>query len=465
MREITGVTLIDRTTQQVRYSDGKKEYHCRGPHNTIAYYDGGGVLRPQDITAGEETYSKSVSGIWLKRQNKVSVGVRLDGVLNKYLGMRPDVCQDGSEQLEFSIENIKINDKPGTIKLPSAATRVNGALDKYGDYVAVFPYRQGCRQLFRANALVKHFTITYRLHLTGLELVSNDLGEFWFASRKTGEVRFRLRHPVLCDIGTMDPLFLDPDRVVSTRSLLQHTLSQMQPDGTYLYTKESVADLSQQKLPPDYYIDADTVYGTTADGYVYRNKEAVWDDIHDSTTGVASNDTATAYDSSFAVTLYAGYYTICRSFFYFSLASLSGSVTAATFYYYAEGRCESAPCIQQGTQQDTLSTADYDAFSGSYWGSLGNPYLFTYNAISLNSTGLSAVADALGSTMKVCAREYSHDYLDSGPTVSANYRTGCRFAEYIDTNRDPYLSLELSGQPARKRMGGVPYASIQRGVW
>jgi len=435
MREITDIALIDRTTRRVRYSDGKQEYHCRGPQNTIAYYDGSGVLRPQDITMGEETYTKSVNGLWLKRQNQVSVGVRMDGVLAKYMGMRPDVCQDGSEQLEFSIENVTVNDKSVTIKLPSAATRVTSLLDNYGDYISVYPYRQGCRQFVKADGNTKSISITYRLHLTGLELVSNDLGEFWFASKKTGEVRFRFRKPVLCDIGTLQPIFVGE---VSTSTLLKHSLSIMQPDGTYLYTKESIVDLSLLKLPPEYYLDADTVYSGTEDGQAYASN-ADWTTVHDATTG---NVNATVADSGNCCSSYyaSSKIYIIRAYLVFSLAGLSGTLSSCSVNLYGSWNGESTVGVMQGTQSDTLVGNDFDAFSGSVWGTSGPWSTSSYNAISFNSTGLTAAQNALGGTFKVCCRESSHDIANSSCGTS-NYRCGMHFADETGTDKDPYFSL------------------------
>lgn len=464
MAEVTDITLIDRTTKRVKYSDGKQEYHCRGPQNTIAYFDGSGVLRDQDVTLGEETYSKSVSGLWLKKKNSVSVGVRLDGVLSKYLGMRPDVCQDGSEQLEFSIENIKINGKTVSVSLPSAVARVNSTLDKYGDLIRVFPYRQGCRQLVKADGNTKSVSITYRLHLTGLELVSNDLGEFWFASKKTGAVRFRLRRPVLCDAGTMEPLSIGED--ISSSTLLKHSLSVMQPDGTYLYTKESVADLSLHKLPPEYFVDADTVYSTTMDARMAGASTNPWSTARNATSASSISTTGTISSNGIGVNYSSPNWRFYRSLFYYDLSALSGTCTAADFYFCGTGTVDGVLCLQQGTQADTPTVADFDSFSGSYWGTT-TLLADQYQSLSANSNGLSAVNSALGSTLKAMAREYDRDYLNNEVTFS-DY-SGLWYTDYTGTTYDPYVSLTFgsaeTGHPTRKRHAGNPFTPFRKGVW
>jgi len=462
MREITDITLIDRTTKRVSYADGKKEYHCRGPQNTIAYFDGSGVLRDQDVTFGEETYSKSVSGLWLKKKNSVSVGVRLDGVLSKYLGMRPDVCQDGSEQLEFSIENIKINGKTVSVSLPSAVARVNSTLDKYGDLIRVFPYRQGCRQLVKADGNTKSISITYRLHLTGLELVSNDLGEFWFASKKTGIVRFRLRKPVLCDINTLEPLFLDEFQTESTAKLLTHSLK-LQPDCTYLYTKESVADLSLHKLPPEYYVDADTVYSTTADAQMTGPTSSVWSDARGAESASSIDSTSAYTPGSGGVYYYSPNWKFYRSLFYYDLASISEVCTGAKFYFWGYFSSGGVMCLQQGTQGNPATIADFDSFSGLYWGTV-TLSTSSYAYLSANSAGLTAVNNSLGATLLVMGREYGNDYLDV--QVAANNYFGLFYTDYTSTTRDPYVSLEAAtGHPTRKRHAGNPFSPFRKGVW
>jgi hypothetical protein len=120
----------------------------------------------------------------------------------------------------------------------------------------------------------------------------------------------------------------------------------------------------------------------------------------------------------------------------------------------------------QGTQADSLTTSDYAAFSGSSFGNIATWEINTYNEIVFNSTGISAVQSGLGGVIKICAREYDHDYsnVDIGTT---DYYNGCYYADDTSGTKDPYLYITITtaGHPTIKRFGGIPYAALNRGVW
>ena len=182
-------------------------------------------------------------------------------------------------------------------------------------------------------------------------------------------------------------------------------------------------------------IDADTVYSSTADGHVsYSN--ATFSTCHDNTTGT-KNDTNAA--SSLSCFYLMSNYSIIRVFRYYNLLNLSGTATDAAVYDYffnKSGTIEEC-CVQQGTQSDTLVNDDYNNFSGSYWGKITSTD-GQYNAISFNSSGLTAVNSSIGvSVLKTCLRNYTGDYLNSPP---AGMNTIAVYnSEDTNGSRDPYL--------------------------
>ncbi|HEA68070.1 MAG TPA: hypothetical protein ENI07_14795 [Desulfobacterales bacterium] len=109
---------------------------------------------------------------------------------------------------------------------------------------------------------------------------------------------------------------------------------------------------------------------------------------------------------------------IARSFLFFDLSSLSSSFTvdSCTLVVYGNSTGDSTVCIQEGTQADPMTTADFDSFTGSIFDSIvwPPPWEPTYQEItfSLNSTGIAYIQSMLGSTAKICIRNYQYDFLD-----------------------------------------------------
>jgi len=139
------------------------------------------------------------------------------------------------------------------------------------------------------------------------------------------------------------------------------------------------------------------------------------------------------------------YYGMCRSFFYFDTTGAS-SPSAVDLLVYGATNARSDAEAQKGTQADSLSAADYDAFSGTEYGHVSWA-IGSYNTISFDSTGVNEiVTDGIS---KICCREYTHDYGDSQP--SSGYQNGCYYADETGTDKDPYLEITEGAAV------GIPY--------
>lgn len=184
-------------------------------------------------------------------------------------------------------------------------------------------------------------------------------------------------------------------------------------------------------------IDSYLIYSSTADGYVsYTNTN--WTTCHDAATGAAVGSTNTAHNRG-AGSCYTGY-NIYRGFFYFSLTGVNAieTIFSANIQIRGATYAQGDVSCQQGTQAASLTTADFDSFSGEYWG-IVSPWELAYNTFNLNDDGLNAIRRNLNGTLKAATREYSHDYLNSAPSTS--YYNGCYYSDNSGTDYDPILNI------------------------
>ena len=164
---------------------------------------------------------------------------------------------------------------------------------------------------------------------------------------------------------------------------------------------------------------------TTADGYVYKSNTD-WATAHDAVTGTTVSKTDTYY--------YCGVYWssptryIYRNFYYFNTTSMTAgqTISLAKFSLFGTIYKQSNISVQQGTQAATLVTADYDSFTGTYFGKTTSWSNTGYNDMSLNSSGQTYINNS--SDVRLCAREYDHDYLNI-TNGSSSFLNGAYFAE------------------------------------
>ena len=259
--------LISKTT----IATGHRTLVCRGPHNPVGFWTPGGL---DWINLADEKIKRSTSlqaDCKIKAKNVVSVGRRQDASPVKFLGLRPDTCQDGSEQLEWTFE----------------AAEFDGRITPYDPRnFHVWNHRQRCRHLLVPPYGCKSFRIVYRLNLTGMR-IEERYGEFWMYSISTGEFRFRIRKPAICDPVTQQPV-LDADG--EQLDLVRHSL--VRDGDSFLYVKTSSPDFTKAKLDKGWLLDGDIYYGSTADGRV-QSVAGSWASARDAATGtgVSAGDT------------------------------------------------------------------------------------------------------------------------------------------------------------------------------
>ncbi|MCE5306367.1 MAG: hypothetical protein LLG20_01875 [Acidobacteriales bacterium] len=351
------------------------------------------------------------------------MGRRLDGRAEKFIGLRPDCKQDGTEQLEWGFEGAEFDGNKAEVR---------------PDDILVWNFRQRCRMLLTPPAKCTTFRVVFRLHLTGLRVEARD-GEFWIFSTIDGGFRFRIRRPAVIDPLTKDPVCdLDGTPIECVR----HSL--VKDGDSWLYVKDSTEAFAKAatdgRLSAGWLLDADTYYSTTADGYVFLSN-SVWSTVHNGSTGSSSSTSDSTKDNAIGVGLTISY-GIFRSFFLFDTTAANTPVSAR-FLAKTYQNNNSDVCVQEGTQGDSLTTADYDAFTGEEFGHVTWGADGTFNEISFNELGISKV-NTEGITY-LCAREYSHDYMNYAPE-GANYN-GVYYANRSGVAEDPYLSITEPYQP------------------
>jgi hypothetical protein len=437
MPEITSFGPVSRhITEYLTTTPGVKRYRCNTLQNPLYYYDGA-RFQPVSITDVADTFNGKSEGIYLRDKSIVSVGIKKADDAYKFLGLRPDEKQDGSEQIEFSIEDIQVNGKAKVIDLSTKTVLSPYALD-LGPLSVRFR-RQGtriCLPLTKAN---EGFKFALRLHLTGLNVQYRaDLDEYWIYNER-GQFRFRIRRPLLIDPVNGEPLLYEGEPG-QYDNLVQHSLKDL-GGGEYLYVKEPTEAYGKAKLPTSLLVDADTCYSGIADGYV-RFANANWDTTHNATDGDTASSSLTNSQYAMASQYLTGtsLFYIFRSFFYFDTSAITGTVTSCSEFLYGVTANNSDVMAMKGTQAATLVTGDFDAFTGNSYGSK-TPWSKTgYNEIAYNATGIADVV--VGGTTKVCNREDSHDFDNSNPGTSI-YLNGCYYADNTSTDKDPYLSIAM----------------------
>jgi hypothetical protein len=110
-------------------------------------------------------------------------------------------------------------------------------------------------------------------------------------------------------------------------------------------------------------------------------------------------------------------YTVARSFLFFSIPS-GVTISQAKLVLTSSGSGSGSPVIhaQQGTQADPVIAGDFDAITGSSFGSV-SPTNFTGGSsfdMTLNSTGISYLNSVAGSVAKIVLRE-AQDINNSTP--------------------------------------------------
>ena len=339
-----------QTQELIRFEDGSEVIRCYSPSNPHYYKNHKDELLPIDLSFEKESTSK-VGNIRIREKNVNSVGYREDNNPYKYIGIRPDRNQElGTEQLEFTLKEIVVNDEDIPIDLSK-----NDVLEGYPNIVnlgnvLIHAARQFTRQIINPDRTIETFKITYLIHTTGLNIandkdeagfyIADEEGEFSFSS-PTSETEYVINLPLLLDENFEEVSYGEDGEhlaAVPYEGLTRHTLKDM-GDGVLEYIKYS----SGEQLPETAkYIDVSACGGNTpcpsTDGYLYMlsSKKATIDEtwsIIKSLTKAANGN----YNGSFGFTsnfVAGSYYKMNRSYFKFDTSGIS-SAALVTFNYWA----------------------------------------------------------------------------------------------------------------------------------
>ena len=476
------ITPINRHTELVVESDGRtayKVYNMMSPHY---YKDKTGSLKPIDITNVQTITKGTVGEIKLREKNIASVGLRTDGNKTKYLGIRPDETQeDGSQQLEWTIEEAIINNTTQSITLNQTSS-IDGITTNLGGQV-VRSTRFSTRQMVPVTGSISNFQVKYKLHLTGLQIsnskytenttirnnisgsgtittgtshyVPSDNGQFKIVD-SDNNIKFRISLPVLLDS--------DFEQVTNDTT---HTLKD-NGDGTYEYIKYPSDSLLSNGISNDVtYIDATTVYGETdLDGQVTSAVSSVWNTVHDGASGGSSTGDGASSTGAAGFTRTSGgffsddLFTIRRSWFGFDTSAISTEPTSAEFRVATKTNTSNHIVCIEGTHTE-IANSTYNDFTGyeAGWdggsGAGDDTVRYAdevtsiasdgeYNDITLITAGINAIKN--NDTTKICVM-CDDDYFDQAPGSPSASNTGLYYSDNSGTSLDPYLYIVLPITP------------------
>jgi len=117
---------------------------------------------------------------------------------------------------------------------------------------------------------------------------------------------------------------------------------------------------------------------------------------------------------------------IIRYFFSVDLSTIpaGATITEVLLQLTSYGSTYCGVSVQRGTQQDSMTTGDFDEFTGNYFAEID--WASGVNQFSFNQTGLDFMTGKVGAMAKVCLKEYDHDYGNIQPAVNDLFQSGCR---------------------------------------
>jgi len=398
---------------------------------------------------------------YLSSKNKYSVGFRNDGLLDKAIGIRE--FQNDDVQYEMTPYYIEIDGEE--IELPELVTinkLSNSEIEHIisGDITLYTMINQiRVRSEVKVNKPISKFKITYILDLKEFIVASpfeydddgnkiyqlNNDNDFEFVKQDDDNYKIYLGKPKIFNEGG------------ELKEFTSHSLIEV--DGVCYYTKESnietIKFTSTHKYP--FYIDFDEYWGTTADGRIANTNSSSWAACIAETDGdnitAAASTTVDALQESKTTEGKGTVWQINRSFLYFDTSGIDSEYTIKVGYLYLcpYTNNDVNGVLQKGTQASTLTTADYDSFTGNTCTASSFSFtIFQYMSVMLNDDGNDAVVK--GGTTKFCVRPL-HDYTSSEPTVGTIDRTGLYFSDNTGTTYDPYLYIEAFPSEGESEVG------------
>ena len=335
-----------RTQEYQNNDDNTQTIRCYSPANPHYYKDSDGNYHSIDSSHTSSLNNSNVGNFTLKDKNIHSLGVRQDDNKEKYIGIRPDDTQDGSQQFEWTIISASVNGENVPIDLSKNDFVDNNQVD-LGN-VTLFSTRRYVRQMLHYTGSINDFKIEYKIDLTGFKVSGSkytsstilpnsnnvsvdtnyykgdDNNEFIILD-DDNNIKYRITEPVLLDSNFNEVKHYMSQSVIDSTTIFHdeinnfttHTLKD-NGDGTYLYTKYPVSSSINNISSSVNYIDSTTVYSTAAsDGFVGKTNASSWNAAETATTGNAidtSGDYIKAVESwspffggSILATIYRGF--------------------------------------------------------------------------------------------------------------------------------------------------------------
>ena len=143
---------INRTTNKIN------DNVSRIFSSPVNYKKNDGTYEPIELTFEDTT--SSIGDIRLNRKNIFSTGIRKDNNPEKFVGLRPDDCQDGSKQIEISINDVKID----------------GVSSYDINKFQLIPSSTSLFQMYENDGF-KDFEIQFKIHLKNATVTNNKYTE------------------------------------------------------------------------------------------------------------------------------------------------------------------------------------------------------------------------------------------------------------------------------------------------
>ena len=355
----------------------------------------------------------------------------------------------GSSSISFTPTKIRINDEEISVD----SSKINWDLvDEYhlegkiadGVYLWLQSHEVFVRHAIKTDRPASDFEAVYIVSDSGYNKVgrieTKDSKKYYLPD-ENGDISFKDSEGN--SIRIPQPIMWNDE---NASSAIAHEL--WEENGKLYYrkyaTKEGKEWLEAQS--GILYLDSSTFYGTTTDGHVVcggSGQPPNFSTIQSATTGNA---------------VYAGYtfieigggvnqlprppyilWGIGRGFLYFDTSSLGSDsiITSAILGGYISSITSTSTIYAlKGIQGDILTTADYDAYTGTSYGSVTGT-INSYNYINFNSTGINDVNKT--GTTKICIRS-SGDY-DASSWVYPTKIVYIYSSDQSGTSQDPKLEV------------------------
>lgn len=181
----------------------------------------------------------------------------------------------------------------------------------------------------------------------------------------------------------------------------------------------------------------------TLDGTISRTGGSSFATTRNAGTGTVVTPGITSYIYAARCSKVTGLYSIGRAFFSFDISSLDiVSITSASLFLTSLSGYNTDAVIQKGTQGVSLTSTDYDAFTGAVLAT--KSFSTGLNEMIFNSDGLAYLTSVIDSVAYFCLRQQTKDYDNVPPTTSNNL--GLHYAETTNDSDKPILSITYSDQ-------------------